>query len=74
MAPPDDIGRMATALKKQGIKCEPDPTGSSLDLWSCKCSSEALADLQPLEFAFSSGQKALMPAKALISQRDDGDC
>jgi hypothetical protein len=43
MAPTEDIEHMATALKKQGVKCKPDPAGSNLDLYKCKCNAEALA-------------------------------
>jgi hypothetical protein len=65
LVPKDDVESVAKALMGYGIECKPPSFTGKLELYKCKCFSDNLKSLQPIQL-FIGGQFFDLPVQSYI--------
>ena len=73
MVPQEDINSIEKALADQGIPCEENHSGDSLELYDCDCPEDKYKALKP--FTFKAGNKVVELEKStFLKKKSDNKC
>lgn len=73
MVPQEDINSIEKALADQGIPCEENHSGDSLELYDCECPQDKYNALKP--FTFKAGEKVVELEKStFLKRKGEGKC